>query len=70
MEYKSSLTIRYLTKSDDIEKEQSEVGKIAFNFWLWRNCRSGGNLQLRTHTEAAFTMLTMNTREKPRKIHR
>ena len=67
MDYKSFLRMKYIARSEDIEKEKFEVRKIAFiNFGCGEISDEQGNLQLRNHTETAFVRFTMDTREKPR----
>ena len=67
MDYKSFLRMKYVARSEDIEKQKFEVRKIAFiNFGCGEIADQEGNLQLSNHIETAFIRFTMDTRENPR----
>jgi len=67
MNYKSFLRMKYVARSEDIEREKFAVRKIAFiNFGSGEITDQEENLQLSWHPETPFIRFTMDTKEKPR----
>ena len=59
--------MKYVARSEDIEREKFEVRKIAFiNFGSGEITDQEENLQLSWHPETPFTRFPMDTKEKPR----
>lgn len=58
--------MRYVARSEDIEREKFEVRKIAFiNFGSGEIIDQEDNLQQSWHPETPFIRFTMDTKEKP-----
>ena len=58
--------MKYVARSEDIEREKFKVRKIAFmNFGCGEITDQEENLQLSWHPETPFIRFTMDTKEKP-----
>ena len=68
-DFKSFLRLRYVRRSEDIEKQRFEVKNIAWlNFGYGEEVDDTAELQLVHHPESVFVRFQINPKEVPRKI--